>query len=282
MRTAYILILTLAAGLSARADFSYTSTRKTAGSASDQTTKHYFKGQKMKDDSGDGSTVIDFDAQTITVIDQKAKTYKVTNFGELGKVIPPSDVDVKVDVQKTGEVKQINGYNANEVIFTMDVDNPKGGKMQMETDLWVSADVPGSKEMRAFFEKNGSRFPWAALAGNASPSMQKAIVDLQRQIATLNGVPVLQVMKMKPAGDAAQSAEMREKMEQGRALLEEMVKRGGPQAAAAQQMLDRMGAKSPASGSLFEMTMEFGGFSTAPIPDAVFVVPAGFQRSDKK
>jgi len=277
--------MTLAAGIVARADFSYSSTRKAASGAAEQTIKHYIKGQKMKDDHGDTATVIDFDAQTITSINQSQKTYSVKKFSDLGDAHAPSDVDIKVDVKKTGEVKTIAGFKANEVVFTMDVDNPQsqkaGRKILVEMDLWISKDVPGSSEMRAFYEKNGSRFPWSALMGSGNPGMQKAMVALQRQIASLDGVPVMQVIKVKAGGSSAEAAVMQQRMAQARERLEDMIKQGGPQADAAKQALARMGSASPGSGNLFETTMEFEGFSTAAIPDAVFAVPAGYQKADK-
>jgi hypothetical protein len=291
MKIAQVLILTLAAGLTARADFSYTSTRKstagqTASKAGDQTTKHYLKGQKMKIDSGGRATVIDFDEQTVTSIDNNGKTYTVTKFGDLGQTLKSGDVELKVDVKKTGETRNINGYNASEVVLTMDIDNPQGAaagmKMQMEMHMWLSPDVPGAQELRAFHEKNRDRFPWAALGGGGNQSMQKAMVDLQRKMADMNGVAVLQVVKMKSGGNDAQAAQMQQGMAQARARLEEMQKQGGPQAAAAAQALARMGGTSSSTGALFETTTESGDFSTGSIPDSVFAIPAGYQKSDKK
>ena len=70
-------------------------------------------------------------------------------------------------------------------------------------------------------------------------------------------------------------------MAQMRAQMEAMAKQGGPQAAAAQQALARMGAAS-GGGSLFEITMESSDFSTGSIPDSVFAIPAGFQKVERK
>ena len=289
MKLAYILILSLAAGLAARADFSYTTSRKPAAgqpaNAGDQMTKHYLKGQKMKIDNGGTAIVMDFDGQTVTTINNNSKTYSVKKFSDLGEALKQSDVDLKVSVQKTGQTKNINGYNASEAVMTMDIDSPQaqkaGMKMRMEMEMWISPDVPGSQELHAFYERNRGRFPWSALAGGGNPGMQKAMADVQRKLAEMNGVPVLQVIKMKPGGDAAQAAQMQQGMAQARARLEEMQKQGGPQAAAAAQALARMGAMSPGSGgSLFETTVEASGFSTAAIPDSVFAIPAGYQKTE--
>ena len=223
------LILAAALAVAARADFSYTSTRKGAGAGqSGEVTKHYLKGQKMMMDSGNRVVIMDFDAQTVTTIQPARKTYSVTSFADLGQTLQHSGAEISADVKETGQHKTINGFNASEVIMTVQVETAQtqkaGMKMQMEMDIWVSPDVPGVSEMRAFYQKNMARFPWAALTGGAgNPSMQKAMADLQRKMAGLNGVPVLEIVRMKPmGGNEAQTAQAQQGMAQARARLEEM------------------------------------------------------------
>ena len=138
----------------------------------------------------------------------------------------------------------INGFNASEMVMTMDVDSPQmsqaGMKMQMEIDIWRSSDVPGAQELRTFYQRNAPNFPWAAMGGGAG-GMQKAMVEIQRKVAASGGVTLLQTVKAKAAGGGAQAAQMQPAMAQARAQLEAMIKQGGPQAAAAQQALARMG-----------------------------------------
>ncbi|HTS61938.1 MAG TPA: DUF4412 domain-containing protein [Candidatus Acidoferrales bacterium] len=293
MKIAPVLILSLLCTLTARADFSYVQTRKSATgmaasamNASNPTTRHYFKGQKMKVDAGSTSHIVDFEAQTLTNINNDQKSYTVTKFSDLGQMMKDTGADVKVDIKETGERRNINGFNASQVMMTMSVESAQGApgmKMQIEVELWISPDVPGAQEARAFFQKNGDKFPWASLAGGGgNAGMQKAMVELQRKIAGLNGVTVMQVMRMKMggAGGDAQAAQMQQGMAQAMARLEEMKKQGGPQAAAAEQALARMGAArgGAGGGSLLEMTMESSGFSTAAVPDSVFAIPAGYQK----
>jgi hypothetical protein len=169
------------------------------------------------------------------------------------------------------------------------------GKMQMEMDMWLSADVPGVGELRGFYQRNMEHMPWAALAGGGNPAIQAGMAEMRRKMAEMNGVQVLGVMKVKPAGGVAapampqmttaQSAQMQAAM----AKLQALQQQGGPAAAAAAQAMARMGGManggSPAggaSGSLLEITMESTDFSTAAIPDSVFAIPAGYQRVDSK
>jgi hypothetical protein len=195
-------------------------------------------------------------------------------------------MDINIDLKETGERKTINGFNATEMVMTMEMDNPQarqqGMKMKMEMDIWVSPDVPGAGELRSFYQKNAGKFPWGAMmgGGRGNESMQKAITQLRRKMAEVKGVPVLQVMKMGAAGNEAQMAQMQQGMAQARAQLEEMKKQGKlpPQM---EEQLKRMTASSP-GGSMFETTMESSNFSSSAIPDSVFAMPAGYQQTERK
>jgi len=290
-------LVLVATTFTVRADFSYTTTNKTggamaamAGGVNAPPAKHYFKGQKMKTDNGDIATILDFDAQTITTVNNKLKTISVRNFSDIGIGVKQSDVSVKVDVKETGQQKTINGYNAKELIMTMDFDNPQAkqmGKMHMEMDMWLSPDVPGAGELRNFYKKNMDRMPWTALSGGGNPALQSGMAEMQRKIAEMNGLQVLSVMTVKPAGGAAAqmtSAQMAQ-MQAAMAKLQDLQKQGGPAAAAAAQAMARMGnmtgaAGAGASDALMEITTEGSDFSTASIPDSVFAIPAGYRRSN--
>lgn len=304
-RTAVLTAALLTGTWTARADFSYTTTRKITGGAmaslaagnnQNQNSKTYFKGQKMRTETGDVATILDFDTQTITTINSRQKTVTVRNFSDVGAAAGQNNRNAKIDVKETGQKKTVNGFNASELILTMEVDGPANspmGKMQMEMDMWLSPDVPGVSEMRAFYQKNAGRFPWAALS-SGNQSMQSGMAELQRKMAEMNGIPVLQVMKMRSAGGGAAPAmpqmtpDQAAKMKDAMARLQAMQSQGGPAAAAAQQALARMGAvgrgaaPGAGSGSLMEMTMESAEFSTGSIPDSVFAIPAGYQKVNPK
>src|SRR6185437_16076492 len=98
MKTIRLSILAFACVFAARADFSYTQTRKAMqspmpGGAADQVTKHYYKGQKMKTDSGTTATILDFDAQTITIINHSQKSYTVSKFTDIAQTAKAAEMD---------------------------------------------------------------------------------------------------------------------------------------------------------------------------------------------
>jgi hypothetical protein len=285
------MFVLLSATLAARADFSYTTTTKTTVGGNNQPSKHYFKGQKMRTDSGDTSIIIDFDAQTMTMINNRQKTVTVRSLSDIGAAAGQSGASVKIDVKETGQQKTINGFNAKELVMTMEFDNPQTpqmGKMQMEMDLWLSSDVPGIGELKGFYKKNMEKFPWAAMSGGGgNQGMQAGIAQMQRKIAEVGGVQVESVMKMKSAGGAAAPAMPQmtpAQQAQMQAAMARLQQQGGPQAAAAAQAMARMsgGAAPGASNSMMEITTDASDFSTASIPDSVFAIPAGYQKVDPK
>jgi hypothetical protein len=310
-KTAALLALALVASVTASADFSYTTTTKTtggamsamAGSAADRSARHYLKGQKMMRDSADSAVIIDFGAQTVTTIHHAQKTYTVKPFSEVGAAAGNSDMSI--EVKDTGQKKLVNGFHASELAVTMNMDMETGRgsastmqpmKMQMEMDLWISGEVPGADELQAFFKKYMASFPWSAMMGaGGNESMQKAMVQVQRKTAELNGVQVQQVIHVRPAGGAqvpqmpvmpqmtaAQTAQMQAAM----AKMQEMAKQGGPGAAAAQQAMAAMGSMGrgaaagagSGSGALIEITVDASEFSNAGVPDSVFAIPDGYKQ----
>lgn len=117
--------------------------------------------------------------------------------------------------------------------------------------------------------------------------MQAGLGVLHRRLAGTNGVPVLEVVRVKSTGSPeakpltpAETGRIRDTI----AELDAKVQKGGPEAAAATREMSRLkamvGDDSPPggpAGSLFEITMESTGFSVASIPDSVFAVPDGYR-----
>jgi hypothetical protein len=294
-----------AIALAARADFSYTMTQKTsggsmaamAGTAADRTTKYYLKGQKMATSSTDGGTIIDFDAQKVTTFNSAQKSCSVKKFSDIAGA-DASNTEITVDVKETGQKKTINGFNAMETVIGMNMDMDAGRgpsmKVRIELDMWTSPDVPGASELKAFYQKNAANFPWKALAAGGNASIDRAMGQIQRKMAEMNGVVVEQIIRVSPpAGSqmampqmpqmsSAQAAQMQAAM----AKMQEMAKQGGAQGAAAQQAMARMGgmaggaaagAPAGATGSLIEITVDGSGFSTTSVPDTAFAIPDGYK-----
>jgi hypothetical protein len=288
MKAAYVLTLAMATGLTALADFSYTSTTKGTGmmAAANSSTKHYLKGQKMMIDSGNTAMIMDFGAETFTSIDNTSKTYTVTKFSDLSQTMKDTGADVKVDVRETGQKKDINGFASREVIMTMEttMDTGRGAPMKstMEISTWLSSAVPGAGELRAFYQRNASKFPWTAMSGGAG-GMAKSMADLRKKMSSMDGVPVLQIVRMQMPGggmSADQQAKMQKGMADAQKKMEEL-KNTNPEMAKMMENAMRGRAGAMGGGGGMEITIESTGFSAASIPDSVFAIPAGYTQKSK-
>ena len=292
MKRANLFVILFAAAFTAQADFSYSTAPQNAGGAAGvaasvvQGAKYYFKGDKMKMETGETVIILDFDAQTVTGINNRQRTYSVTPFSEIGQNVKGLNDQAQAEIKETGQKKNINGYEASELLMTLAMDNPQarqsGMQMQVEIEMWLSPDVPGASELANFYKKNSPKFPWTALgAAGSNPQMRNAFVEMQKRMAgSGGGVPVLQVFRGKMGG--AQAAQLQQSMGAARARLEEMAKQPGAAGDAARNALARMGGGAGGGGSLFEMTMESSNFSTNSIPASVFEIPAGYQKTEKK
>jgi hypothetical protein len=280
MKTIALFALMLGTLLPAFADFSYTITRK--GSGGQSSGKQYFKGHQMMTDDGDTGIVIDFDAKTITNINKMRHTYTVVPFSQVGAGIPGAASQAKVDVKETGLTKNIGGFNAHQVMMTIDSNTqaPGQGSMQLQIEMewWLSNDVPGAGEVKAFYERHGDEFPWTALTSAMGPAGQ-TVAEGMRKVMKSGGVPVLQIVRSKMLGGPTVNPQQQAQMDQARARLQAMAQAGGAQGAAAQQALQSMAARGGGAGGGSEQTSESSGFSTNSIPDSVFAVPAGYLKN---
>ncbi len=268
------------------------------GGAQPSVNTYYLKGQKMMTDTGTVAIVMDFDARTVTTINKSTKTYTVKSFDAATAGAKP--VNASIDVKETGQKKMVNGFNASELVLTMEVDAPQGmpggGKMQMTMNMWLSSEVPGMDQLYGFYQRNAANFPWAAMGGAGNSSMAAQMAEVQKKIVSMHGVPVQQVMKVNPAGGGASgmpqgmpqmTGAQAAQMAQARQRLEAMAAQGGPAAAAAQQALARMPGGAPGAsgasvggGALFQVTMDSSDFSSAAVPDSVFAVPADYKQGN--
>ncbi len=291
MRMILTMTLALLAAGAAHADFSYTVTRRATGgmlgamAAANGTSKVYLKGQKMKMDNGPIVIVVDFESQTLTTLDTAKKTYTVQPFSDIARNAGTAALELNIDAKETGQRRTINGFDASEFVMNIDMDPPQQapqmGIMHMEMDMWIASEVPGVQELKSFYQKNGDKFPWSAMAGGGSnQNLQKAMVGVQQKLAAMNGVPVEQVVKVKsPAGMPGLGANA----SQACAKLEALKAQGGPMAEMIAKQAARMGCGGGAaanSGSLFEMTMDSSEFSTGSIPESVFATPDGYRKAN--
>jgi hypothetical protein len=201
----------------------------------------YLKGNRMADVSRDSIEIIDLDNETITNIDLIKHTYTVMTFQQIkeqmerareemkkkqaeqaAKTPPPANPnaqDVKmsfdVHVRKTGAAKQISGLDANETIMTlmMNATDQKSqqtaGAMAITNDMWLVPEIPGYSELRDFHIRMAQKMDImnSGLGMDISkmllqnPGAGQALADMGKEMQKIEGVPIMQIMRMGATAD---------------------------------------------------------------------------------
>ncbi|MCX6638180.1 MAG: hypothetical protein NT090_24250, partial [Acidobacteria bacterium] len=186
------------------------------------------KGDRMVNLTADTAHITDLGKETITDINFKNKTYSVITFAQMRQAMAQlqekmksqkapegadrADVDFKASVKETGQTKVISGLTAKEVILTLEMqvkdrESGKAGAMDVVSDMWLAPQIPGYGEVRDFYRRMAEKMAWAPGAamggmGQSQPGMMKGMAELAKESAKLDGVPVLQIMRM---GSSAQA-----------------------------------------------------------------------------
>jgi hypothetical protein len=227
----------------------------------------------------------------------------------------PSDTttEFKVDIKETGQQKQIAGYDAEEMIMTMQMDatdqktGNKGG-MVVTNDMWIAPKIAGYDEVQAFHRKMAAKMAWtpggsAMMAGGAD--IARGMAGISKEVAKLDGITLLMVMKMTPTADgrpvsSASGPEGQAPPQQSRPK-EETPSIGGvlggrlgglggfgrkkKAEAPKEEKQETASTSAPsgdAAGTLMEMTTEMTGFSSAAVDPSKFVAPSGFKKVESE
>ncbi len=143
------------------------------------------QGSKIRQDQDNSSEIMDWDAGTMTMLDNQADTYTRFDFAQMAHAMagaagqasaakqptgseqqgataqPDVTFDVKVSTDPTGKHQKIDGYDTEETILTLEIvaketaeaaqaageDQPQQAGMAIVTDLWMSTDFPEQKLM---------------------------------------------------------------------------------------------------------------------------------------
>ena len=268
------------------------------------------KGDKMVHRSQYHASVIDLASQTITSIDLQKKTYSVMTFEEFQQMLDrmaqsmkqndKAQMDFKVSVKPTDNTKQIAGLDAKEMIVTMemqgtDKESGQTGSMVITTDTWLASGMPGYKEVRDFYRRMAEKVNWAP-GGNmfmSQPQAAKGMAEVYKEVAKLDGIPVQQFVTMGPPGQQGTPPSQSQSQAQpqqpagdkpsvGSALGSALGGRFGIHSKKTSS--DQPAQSAPAgnassgSGNLLEMNTTLAGFSSNPVDDSQFAVPAGFKK----
>ncbi len=211
------------------ADFRYdATTRITKGMATKfgkkpeaDTTTNYFKGDRMATVSKDNKSIIDFGKETFTVIDLSKRQYWQVTFAEMQQMMADMNaemkeatkgkdvnVNMKFDAKATGVQKEVGGFPAKQVIFTIEAAASDGknnaGMMRIVNDSWHSENVPGYSEYRAFQERMKDKANWMGMrnpmASAGQPGMAEGMQRMIEEMQKTPGIPVLTISRITMPG----------------------------------------------------------------------------------
>jgi hypothetical protein len=290
------------------------------------------KGNRMVRKSQLTATITDLDAETITIINFEKKTYSTMTFAQMKQAMDdamkqmnqakanaapnaapngtPDAANVKFDVkvQDTGQTRPINGITAREMILTMTMEGTdqqsgaKGG-MNIITDSWLAPRIPGYEEVREFYRRMAEKVNWVPSSTGMlnRPDISRGMSELYKEGSKLEGIPVLQTVKMGGtvegapqsqtgggSGQTTSSSSSSSSQAQapptslGGALGSALGGRFGlgrkKKDDSQNQPADSSSGQSSGSASLMEMTIELTSYSSAPADGGLFVIPAGFKQ----
>ncbi|MDZ7636678.1 MAG: hypothetical protein U5J83_00220 [Bryobacterales bacterium] len=275
----------------------------------------YIKGNKSANQSGGMVTIYDLDAETITTVNNDKREYSVMSFAEMQQAMArmsekmsgkkgEANVKYKVDIRDGKKTQDVYGYPAKltAVAISIESTDEKGnsGAMEMVNDMWLSTGIAGSAEMTAFHQRMGEKL---AGAGGQNLGMvgammkqkgfEEAMKEFQANAGNLQGVPVLTVMRMAQAGnlDAVMAdsgkipedkpeAESDSKPSMG-GVLRGMGGFGGFGRKKNSEPADEP-QQGGGSAALMELATRQFDFSTAPVDESRFAVPAGYKQVESE
>jgi hypothetical protein len=259
------------------------------------------KGDKMFHRDDLHLSIIDVGAQTITNVDMQKKTYTVMTFEQMRQMMdqmaqkmhqpdPNSpDVQIKVSADNTGKTRPINGVDAKETVVKIEMQmtdqkSRQQSSIPITVDTWVGPAVNGYAQISDFYKRMAEKIGWTPGTNMfARPDIAKGMSEAYKEVGKLNGTPVYETVIMGGTGQAAapppsdtqaQPQQQQEKPSIGGLLGRGIgVRRGKSNSNDQQQQQSSSG-----NGALLEMTIEFSGFSAAPVDEAQFAIPAGFKQ----
>ncbi len=296
----------------------------------------YLKDNRLANVSADEIQIIDLDNETITHIDLIKKTYSVVTFAQMKPAIEnareqmkeeaakhpqqqpqPANPDAQnvkmsfdVKVRKTGAEKQISGLDSKEAILTMtmtatDTQSQQSGNMAVTNDMWMVPAIPGYDQVRDFYMRFGLKMADATvglgydfskmLAQN--PGANQALGDMAKEMQKLDGVPIMQVMRMgttvngQPLPAASEQPTMPDPPPPSAG---DVAKSGMSSMISSHFGLGGFGKKKqadpppdqnanqnaqPQAAVLMETQITTSNFSSAPVDPSHFAIPAGYVQA---
>lgn len=297
----------------------------------------YLKDNRLAEVSPEQIQIIDLDKETITQIDVQKKTYSVMTFEQMKQALEnarqqmekeaakrqpeqqnnsnPDAQNVQmsfdVKVRKTGAQKDVSGLNSNEAILTMtmtatNAQTQQSGNLAITNDMWMVPSIPGYEQVRDFYRRFGAQMGDVAVGFGRDfsrmlaqqPGANQAMGDMVKEMQKLDGVPVMQVVRMgtttngQPLPAASEAPTTAEtpgptKGEMAKAGISSMIssRLGGfggfgkkKQNTPPPDQNTGQEDAQPTSAILMETQVTTSNFSSGPVDSSHFEIPAGYTQ----
>lgn len=298
----------------------------------------YLKDNRLANVSQENIEIIDLDKETITQIDVQKKTYTVMTFEQMREAMEnarqqmqqqaakqpaqpapdPNAQNVKmsfdVKVRKTGAQKEVSGLSSNEAILTMtmtatDTQTQQSGNMAITNDMWMVPAIPGYDQVRDFYQRMGAKMAGSTIGLGydfskmlaQNPGAGQALGDMAKEMQKLDGVPIMQVMRMGTTANgqplpAASEAPLPADSSPAAPSAGQVAKAGMSSMISShlggfgfgkkkndnpppdQNANQNSAQAQPTTAILMETQITTSNFSSAPVDPSHFEIPAGYKQ----
>jgi len=301
--------------------------------------KVFLKGTRMRRDSEDASTIMDWATGEMIILDHVDRTFvritwaeaveamsQVAQGGvahaEAGMEMEMEEVEdaeprptftTRFDTDRTGRTERINGYEAEQVVVTLEIEGEMPpeeteqdqenelaqGAMAVVSELWLSTDFPEWTMMQEAREEMAESFRASGMGENMQESMgglsamdpriEVAMSENQDALAALEGTAVKTVVNLvavPPELELEVDAVLAQSDEELAAGMGSLAAAGA--GAAARQALgglrSRFGRQrqeepaepEPTQSIFMRITSEIGDVETGDLDDSIFAPPEGY------
>ena len=287
------------------------------------------QGKKLRSDSEKSSTIFDLDNNRYIVIDHAAKTYMSVPIADMARVATSSvrgmkaersndklegtavdsagnkaDFVVDLKVDPTGERKNINGYDAQRLLVTMETNvrvTPQGETQSQEAgtlvvlmDTWNANTGPAAEAVRAWEKAASKELAAAAFGGNKSnigaafpgnPGVAEAMKKANEEAQKADGVAVKSTMHLVFVAPGAKfdralalkDSEGSSAGEKAKGGLKGMLGRA-LEAKTQQQQQQQASTEQKTQGTFAKVITDVRDVRSTSLPASMFEIPAGYRE----
>ena len=286
------------------------------------------QGKKLRSDTDKSSTIFDLDNGRYIVIDHAAKTYMSVPLADMARVATSSvrgvraersndklkgtavdsagnkaDFVVDLKIDPTGERRNVNGYDAQRLIVTMETNvrvTPQGESQSQEAgtlvilmDTWNANTGPAADAVRAWEKAASKEMAAAAFGGNktnlgaafpGNPGVAEAMQKANEEAQKAEGIAVKSTMHLvfvAPGAKFDRALALKESEgsgagEKAKSGLKGMLGRALEKSQ--QQQQQQASTEQKTQGTFAKVVTDVRDVRTTSLPASTFEIPAGYRE----